>query len=89
VSSDGKRLYVSTGRGGEIVAYDAQSLSVLGSVKVGARPWGLALSPDGRILYTANGPSDDISIVATDSLRVEGSITVGKRPWGVAVLPMN
>ena len=39
------------------------SLTVVGQVKVGQRPWGIALSPDGRFLYTANGPSGDVSII--------------------------
>jgi YVTN family beta-propeller protein len=64
-------------------------MSVLGSVKVGARPWGLALSPDGHTLYVANGPSDDVSVVTTDPLHVEATVKVGKRPWGVAVLSVK
>jgi YVTN family beta-propeller protein len=88
LSQDGRRIYISTGRGGQIVAFDTTTWSALGSVQVGARPWGLALSPDGRYLYSANGPSDDVSVIATEPLRVEATIKVGKRPWGIAVLQL-
>jgi DNA-binding beta-propeller fold protein YncE len=39
---------------------DAASDSVLASVEVGVRPWGIALTGDGRKLYSVNGPSGDV-----------------------------
>jgi YVTN family beta-propeller protein len=59
--------------------------SIVGSVPVGQRPWGIALTPDGRKLYTANGPSNDVSVVDAERLTVEKKIPVGKLPWGVAL----
>jgi YVTN family beta-propeller protein len=58
---------------------------VVDSVKVGARPWGIALTGDGKKLYAANGPSNDVSVVATDSMRVIKTIPAGTLPWGVAI----
>ncbi len=87
VSRDGRRIFVATGRGGEIVAFDAATLQVVGSARVGVRPWGLALSPDDRYIYSANGPSDDVSVVSTEKMQVEATIKVGKRPWGVVTVP--
>jgi YVTN family beta-propeller protein len=57
----------------------------VGSVAVGTRPWGLALSPDGSRLYTANGPSNDVSVVDTAALSLVARIAAGRSPWGVAV----
>jgi YVTN family beta-propeller protein len=54
-------------------------------VPVGARPWGIALSPDGQRLYTANGSSNDVTVVDTSSLRVVKKIPVGQGPWGVVL----
>jgi YVTN family beta-propeller protein len=85
VSPDGKRVYVTTGRGGSVIAIDAASGRVVGSVKVGDRPWGIAISPIGTRLYTANGPSNDVSVVDVDSLSVVATIKVGERPWGVEI----
>jgi YVTN family beta-propeller protein len=87
LSKDAKRLYVSTGRGQQVFTLDTATNAVLGSVKVGKRPWGIALSPDGKTLYSANGPSNDISVVDVATNTVTKTIPVGKGPWGVVVLP--
>ena len=87
VMRNGKRIYVSTGRGGSVVVLDAVALTQIGEVKVGQRPWGIGLSPDGRFLYTANGPSNDVSVVDTQTLAVVATVKAGERTWGVAIAP--
>jgi YVTN family beta-propeller protein len=84
---DGKRLFVSAGRGGSVIAVDTATNRQAGAVAVGTRPWGLALSPDGRHLYTANGPSNDVTVVDTASLTVVARIPAGRSPWGVVAVP--
>lgn len=80
------RLYTSTGHGGNIVVLDVSGTpKKIGQVKVGARPWGFALSSDGKFLYTANGPSNDVSVVDTDTLKVVKTIPAAGSPWGVAI----
>jgi YVTN family beta-propeller protein len=82
-SSDGKHLYVSTGRGGAVAELDPQAHKLTRLYRdVGARPWGIALSPDGKRLYTANGPSNDLTLLdlATGQTR---HVTIGGSPWGV------
>jgi YVTN family beta-propeller protein len=64
---------------------DVATDSIIASVPVGARPWGIAVTPDGRKLYSANGPSNDVSVLDTDRLAVTTKIPVGKVPWGVAL----
>ena len=66
---------------------DAHSYAVGGSIKVGTRPWGMALSPDGKYLFTANGPSDDISVVDLKTNQEIKRVKAGKSPWSVAVVP--
>ena len=56
------------------------------NIKVGTRPWGMALSPDGKYLFTANGPSDDISVVDLKSNQEIKRVKAGKSPWSVAVV---
>ena len=82
LSPDGAMLYVTTGRGGRLVAVDTRTHDVRGSVPVGTRPWGVTASTDGRWLYTANGPSNDVSVVDARTLRVVATIPVGASPWG-------
>jgi YVTN family beta-propeller protein len=80
-------VYVSTGRGGNVVVLDAAKNAIVDTVAVGKRPWGIALTPDGRKHYSANGPSNDVTVVDTETLKVIGHIPVGKAPWGVTVAP--
>jgi len=87
VTPDGRTIYVSTGRGSQVVAVDAATDSVTGSVAVGKRPWGIALTPDGKKLYSANGPSNDVSVVDLATLTVTKTIPAGGVPWGVAIGP--
>src|SRR6185369_14441825 len=86
ISSDGKTLYVSTGRGHKVFLIDTVTEQVTGSFEVGERPWGIALSPDGKTLYTANGPTNDVSVVDLATQTVTKKIKVSGGPWGVLVL---
>jgi YVTN family beta-propeller protein len=86
VAPDGNRIYVTTGRGGTLLAFDPVSRELIGQTHVGERPWGVALSPDGRRAYTANGPSNDVGVVDTATMTLVATIPVGTRPWGVIVV---
>ena len=46
-------LYVSLEEGGEVVAVDPDSATVVARIPVGKRPRGIKLSPDGKLLYVA------------------------------------
>lgn len=82
------RLYVSTGRGGTIAIVDVSGTpKVVKEIRVGKRPWGIAMTRDGRLLYTANGPSNDVSVLDTATGTVIRKIPVGKGPWGVVLGP--
>ncbi len=80
-------IFVTTGRGGELVRLKPDDLQVTGRVGVGERPWGVAATPDGRFLFTANGPSNDVAMVDAATMQVVARFPAGNRPWGVAVLP--
>jgi YVTN family beta-propeller protein len=82
----GGAVFLTTGRGGELVRLDPHNLSITGRVRVGARPWGVAASPDGRFLFTANGPSNDVAMVDAATLQVVARFPAGDRPWGVAMV---
>ena len=81
-SADGKRLYVSNGRGGTVSAIDVATNAVTQTVAVGKRPWGIALSPDGSKLYSANGPSNDVSVIDLATFTVVKTIPAGQGPVG-------
>jgi YVTN family beta-propeller protein len=81
------RLYFSTGRGGTIAVVALPDVKLISEIRVGTRPWGIALTQDGRKLYTANGPSNDVSVVDTTTQRVIRTIEVGSSPWGIVLGP--
>jgi len=86
ISSDGSKLYASTGRGGTVAVLDATNFALLNNIAVGKRPWGIALSPDGKFLYTANGPSNDVSVVDLTSNKEIARLKAGDSPWGIAIV---
>jgi YVTN family beta-propeller protein len=85
VSPDDKRIFVANGRGKTVSVVDAATDSILASVEVGARPWGIALTPDGSKLYSGNGPSNDVTVLDTKTMQVIKKIPAGELPWGVAI----
>ena len=86
ISSDGKELYVSTGRGNAVAIIDTQKNDVAATIPVGNRAWGIALDPSGSKLYTANGASNDVSVVDVKSRKELRRIKVGDGPWGIAIV---
>ncbi len=88
VSADGRSIFVSTGRGGEVVQLDGTKGSMIARLAVGQRPWGIALSPDGRRLFAANGPSNDVGVIDAKGLRLIARVKAGFKPWGVAIGPV-
>jgi YVTN family beta-propeller protein len=84
-SPDGQQIYVTTGRGGSVVALDARTGTPARTfANVGARPWGVAAYANA--IYTANGSSNDVSVIDVTSGKVQ-RVAVGHAPWGVVVKP--
>ena len=82
-------MYVANGAGNRVTVIDPNAARVVSSIQVGARPWGVALSPDGKTLYTADGRSNQISVIDTADGRVRATIPVGERPYSVVIVPRN
>jgi YVTN family beta-propeller protein len=82
----GTPLYVSTGRGHEVLAVSPRDGQVLARAESGSRPWDMALSSDDSELYVANGPSNDLSVFELPSLVLRTRIRTGEKPWGVVSL---
>jgi len=60
--------------------------SIVATIPVGNRAWGIALDPSGSKLYTANGASNDVSVVDVKSRKELRRIKVGDGPWGIAIV---
>jgi YVTN family beta-propeller protein len=86
MAPDDSKVYISTGRGGTVAILDTKGNKFVGTVDIGSRPWGMALSADGKRLWTADGPpGNDVSVVDLATKQVMKKIPVGKAPWGVAI----
>jgi len=86
LSLDGKKLYVTTGKGKQVFVIDTGTNQILTSFEVGQRPWGIALSPDGKTLFTANGPSQDVSVIDTATNTVTKKVKATGGPWGIQIV---
>ncbi len=61
--------------------------TVIDTITVGARPFGVAVKPDGAAVYVANANGDTVSVIRTSDNTVIDTITVGNGPRAVAVTP--
>ena len=84
---DGRLAVVALGRANHVALVDVATRRVLSYVRVGARPWQLALSADGTRALVANGMSDDLSVVDLASAKLVATYPAGAGPWGVAIAP--
>ncbi|HXX21947.1 MAG TPA: beta-propeller fold lactonase family protein [Terriglobia bacterium] len=82
-SPDGQRLYVVCEGNGSVLAIDTSTRQVVGRVKVGSKPRGLAISPDGRTLYVSNSWSDTVSEIDAGALQVRRTLKAGWGPVGL------
>ena len=70
VRPDGSRLYVSVFKDSdrsinEVAVLDTRTNTVLTTIKVGTRPYALAVRPDGSEIYVPNHDSGTVSVIET------------------------
>ena len=84
-SPDGSRLYVSVFQDSdrsinEVAVLDTQTNTVLTTIKVGTRPYALAVKPDGSEIYVPNHDSGTISVIETKGNTLVTDIRVKPNP---------
>jgi YVTN family beta-propeller protein len=80
------KVYVTNMVSGTVSVIDARKRRVVETIRVGAEPFGCALTPDGRRLYVANQSSETVSVIDTQHDRVIATIKeVGTKPHGIAI----
>ncbi|MDH4248965.1 MAG: beta-propeller fold lactonase family protein, partial [Deltaproteobacteria bacterium] len=84
LTPDGKYAFVALGSAKHVAVIDRSTYTVVTSILVGARPWGMALTPDGKKLYVANGSSNDVTVIDVEKLRAVKTMRTGRYPWTVA-----
>ena len=69
------------------VASAAPNPVVSGTVSVGYKPQGIAVTPDGSKVYVTNYGGDNVSVISTATKTVIGTVDVGSYPYDVAITP--
>ena len=80
-------VYVSSEQDNTVTAVDGETLATKATVKVGARPRGIALSKDNRSLYVCTSDADHIEVLDLDTLKVDHSLPSGPDPELLALGP--
>ena len=78
---DGRRLYVSMPRAGEVAVVDTETFKLVASIPAGEAPLRLAVQPDGRYLWVANDAAEGtggVTVIDTATLAKAGAVPTGK-----------
>src|SRR5256712_9287230 len=79
------RVFVTNEKSDDVTVIDAATRAVVGTIKVGKRPRGVAVSPDGRKVYVSNSNSDSLSVIDAKSLEVLKTVPAGIDPEGLTL----
>ncbi|MCZ2148116.1 MAG: YncE family protein [Bryobacterales bacterium] len=81
---DGKRVFVSTLGGPEVVIFDAAERREIKRLKTGRGAAGIQMQPDGKRVYVSCTPDDYVAVVDLRTLEIVGKFEAGKEPDGLA-----
>jgi YVTN family beta-propeller protein len=84
VSNDSQYLYAADTDNGSLFVLDSRSLGKVAEVKVGVRPFRVAVGHDDTI-YVANRGSRSVSVISHGDWSVVGEIATGVDPVGMQV----
>jgi YVTN family beta-propeller protein len=87
IAPDGRRVYAVGDRPQELVAIDTATDAVVGRLKTGRQPKGIAFTPDGKTLVLAAVAHDAVQFVDTATFQVEATIGAGRSPQSPVVTP--
>jgi len=79
--------YTTNSDENSMLVVDIVQKKVVATIKTGAFPHGLRMSPNGREIYVANVKDDSVSVIDTRFSREVARIPVGKAPVQVAFAP--
>ncbi|MBI2862970.1 MAG: YncE family protein [Chloroflexi bacterium] len=80
-SADGRLLFVSLPRAGQVAVVNTDSFKVIKNIEVGQNPIRVALQPDGKYLWVGNDSPDKrksgVTVIDTETLDVRATIRTG------------
>lgn len=81
---DGKQVFISSLRTGELTIYDAKSHAEVKRLKIGNGAAGILMDPDGSCAFVACSADNYVAVIDLKTLEVSGRIDVGGTPDGLA-----
>lgn len=81
---DGKLVFISSLRSGDLFIYDAKTRTEVKRVSIGHGAAGILMDPDGTRAFVACSPDNYIAVINLKSLEVTSHIDVGGEPDGLA-----
>jgi len=80
-------MYVTNYSSNTVSVINTSTNTVVNTITVGTRPYGVAITPNGLYAYVANAGSGTVSVINTSTNTVVNTISVGASPLGVAITP--
>jgi len=81
------RAYVANFGGDGISVVDPVERKLVGQIRTGSKPHGVAIAPNGEFVFVSNEGDGTLSFIDPRSNAVVGVVTVGTAPHQVAVSP--
>ena len=83
-SPDGKLVFISSLRSGDLTIYDSKSRKEVKRLNIGHGGAGILMQPDGSRAFVACSPDNYIAVIDLKTLEVTGHLDVGGTPDGLA-----
>ena len=74
-------------RAGTVTPIEAATGTAGRPIKVGFRPWAIAITPDGKTAYVVNSETSTVTPISTATNRPGKPIKVGITPVAIAIAP--
>lgn len=83
----GPNAYVANEKSGTLSVIDTDRDEVIGEIRAGTKPRGMAATRDGRRIYVSDQPANALLVVDLDARAVMAKIDLGESPEGVSLSP--
>ena len=84
-STRAQNAYITNQNSGTVSVIDTATDTVIATIPVGPRPFGVAVSPDGSKVYVTSSFPNTVSVIDAATNTVSATIVVGSQPVAVGV----
>jgi len=84
-----REMLVVSSSADDVIAYNATTDALIGTVPVGIQPIGIGLDPANGMAYVANLRSGNLTVISPATLSSVGTVPVGGSPYSVVYDPTD